>query len=412
MPSNALIVDDDLDVQLLGKMLLSQHGYDVVAVGSFGELARQPGLLNADLILLDFRLGEFTGLDILDYLYDLRLNTPILLVSSCSKATATHAIQVGKAKGLRMLGFLPKTTLLTGLTAFLKPLRKAPNAPSSGELANAIDDNQLFLEFQPQVDLQRGQVIGVEALVRWQDPRRGVLSPASFVRLAEQSGLMVPLTWRILELAFAQQAQWQAQGWDLNVAINIPAAFIQAEGMLDAFDQLTHHSNVSLNHITLELTESVGIECLGYACHVLEALQNRGCNLALDDFGTGYSSLTQLYRLPFSELKIDGSFVSRIEQDKNALAITLSSIELGKRLGLTVVAEGIETASQYARLVEMGCAVGQGYFIARPLTASAFNTWFDKHLQTVSKEQDQLEAKDARSLQGLLSSDLKSRYAF
>lgn len=394
MPSNALIIDDDLDVQLLGKMLLSQHGYEVVAAGSFGELARQPGLLNADLILLDFRLGEFTGLDILDYLYDLRLNTPILLVSSCSPKTAAHTIQVGKAKGLRMLGFLPKTTLLAGLTAFLKPLRKAPSAPSSDELARAIGDQQLFLEFQPQVDLQRGKVIGVEALVRWQDTQRGVLHPDSFIRLAEQSGLIVPLTWRVLELALAQQAQWQAQGWDLNVAINIPAAFIQAEGMLAAFDQLTQNSNASLNHITLELTESVGVECLGYVCHVLDALQTRGCQLALDDFGTGYSSLTQLYRLPFNELKIDGSFVSRIEQDKNALAITLSSIDLGKRLGLTVVAEGIETAAQYARLLDAGCAVGQGYYIARPLTASAFTAWFGKHLLTASVAQNHPRGKE------------------
>ncbi|GEN29408.1 diguanylate phosphodiesterase [Halovibrio variabilis] len=394
MPSNALIIDDDRDAQLLGKMLLSQHGYEVAAAGSFGELARQPGLLNADLILLDFRLGEFTGLDILDYLYDLRLNTPILLVSSCSKTTAARAIQVGKAKGLRMLGFLPKTTLLAGLTAFLKPLRKAPSAPSSDELAHAIGDKQLFLEFQPQVDLQRGLVIGVEALVRWQDPQRGVLFPDSFIRLAEQSGLIVPLTWRVLELALAQQAQWQAQGWDLNVAINIPAAFIQAEGMLASFDQLIQNSNASLNHITLELTESVGVECLGYVCHVLEALQTRGCKLALDDFGTGYSSLTQLYRLPFSELKIDASFVSRIEQDQNALAITLSSIDLGKRLGLTVVAEGIETAAQYARLIDAGCAVGQGYYIARPLTASAFTTWFGKHLLTASVAQNQPRDKE------------------
>lgn len=380
MLTNALVIDDDIEIQLLGKALLSQHGFNVTTAGSLGELARQPALLNAELILLDLGLGEFTGLDILDYLYDLRLRASILLISSCAEEMAASAIAAGKAKGFHMLGFLPKSKFLTHLATFLEPLKHAPKAPTGDELASAIDDNQLFLAFQPQVDLQRGHVLGVEALVRWQDPQRGVLYPDSFIRLAEQSGLMLPLTWRVIELAFAQHAQWQAQGWELNIAINIPAVFVQAEGVLERFDQLSRLYDVQLSKITLELTESVGVDCLGYTRHVLEALKKRGCTLAVDDFGTGYSSLTQLYRLPFSELKIDRSFVSLMDQDNNALAITLSIVDLSKRLGLTTVAEGIETTAQYALLVDAGCEVGQGYHIARPMTAGAFNAWICERL--------------------------------
>lgn len=379
MLSDALIIDDDCNVQLLGRMLLRQHGYQVVTASSFGELVRQPDLLNVELILLDLGLGEFTSLDILEYLYDLRLNASILLISSCTEETAAHALAAGEAKGLKMLGFLPKSKLLTGLKKFLGPLKKAPKAPTADELAKAIRGQQLFLAFQPQISLQpgtqQGQVIGVEALVRWQDPQRGVLYPDSFIPLAEQNGLMLPLTWYVIELALKQQAQWLSLGWDLNVSINIPAAFIQAEGVLEAFDQLTEEQHAVLSKITLELTETAGVECLSYACYVLKALRQRGCKLALDDFGTGHSSLTQLYRLPFSELKIDRSFVSLIDQDKEALVITESIIDLGKRLGLTVVAEGIETSAQFTQLVEAGCTVGQGYCIAHPLTADAFNTW-------------------------------------
>lgn len=379
MLSDALIIDDDCNVQLLGRMLLRQHGYQVVTASSFGELVRQPDLLNVELILLDLGLGEFTSLDILEYLYDLRLNASILLISSCTEETAAHALAAGEAKGLKMLGFLPKSKLLTGLKKFLGPLKKAPKAPTADELAKAIRGQQLFLAFQPQISLQpgtqQGQVIGVEALVRWQDPQRGVLYPDSFIPLAEQNGLMLPLTWYVIELALKQQAQWLSLGWDLNVSINIPAAFIQAEGVLEAFDQLTEEQHAVLSKITLELTETAGVECLSYACYVLKALRQRGCKLALDDFGTGHSSLTQLYRLPFSELKIDRSFVSLIDQDKEALVITESIIDLGKRLGLTVVAEGIETSAQFTQLVETGCTVGQGYCIAHPLTADAFNTW-------------------------------------
>ncbi|MGM0832828.1 EAL domain-containing protein [Halomonas qaidamensis] len=380
MPLSALVIDDDSDVQLLGKMLLCKRGYEVVTAGSLGELARRPALLDAELILLDFGLGEFTGLDILDYLYDLRLNAAILLLSSCSEETASHAIAAGRARGLKMLGFLPKAKLLTGLSPFLEQLQALPKPPTRDELANAIQAGHLYLVFQPKKNLQTGHIIGVEALVRWEDPQRGMLYPDTFIPLAEKSGLMGPLTWCILKLAFAQQERWQARGWDLQIAVNVPAAFLQSEHMLEKFDELTKHRTASLHYLTLELTESVGVECLGYARHILEALRQRGCRLALDDFGTGYSSLIQLYRLPFNELKVDRSFVSLIDHDSRALAITLSVVDLGKQLGMTVVAEGIENEAQQALLIDAGCPVGQGYFISRPLTAQAFNDWMAKTL--------------------------------
>tara|TARA_R110000851_G_scaffold317504_1_gene481013 strand:+ start:288 stop:1532 length:1245 start_codon:yes stop_codon:yes gene_type:complete len=405
MLSNALIIDDDLDVQLLSKMLLRQQGYEVVTAGSLGQLARQPALLNAELILLDFGLGEFTGLDILDYLHDLHLKASILLISSCSQETAESAIAAGKAMGFHMLGFLPKAKLLTDLALFLEPLKTAHRTPTSDDLAKAIREKQLFLAFQPQVDLQHAlqqdQIIGVEALARWQNPERGVLYPDSFISLAEQSGLMIPLTWYVIELALQQQAQWLFQGWNLNLSINITAAFIQEEGMLEVFDKLTQQHQAVLNRLTLELTETVGVECLSYASHVLNALRDRGCKIASDDFGTGHSSLTQLYRLPFNELKIDRSFVSLIDQDQDALVITESIIDLGKRLGLTVVAEGIETAAQHAMLVEAGCAVGQGYFISRPLTAGAFSAWMCERSQSAITAQNEsmLARRNARCVE-------------
>ncbi|PRY65308.1 EAL domain-containing protein (putative c-di-GMP-specific phosphodiesterase class I) [Vreelandella songnenensis] len=389
MLSNALVIDDDPDIQRLGELLLIKHGFSVAKAGSLGELARQPALLNAELILLDIGLGEFTALDILDYLHDLRLKASILFISSCSKETAAAVIASGKAKGFHVLGFLPKSKLISDLSTYIEPLKHTPKAPTEQELSKAITDDQIFLAFQPQIDLQNGRVIGAEALVRWHNPERGVLYPDSFIRLAEQSGLILPLTWRVIELALKQQAQWQAQQWELNVAINIPAAFIKAEGMLDAFNLLTHQHHSALGNISLELTETAGVECLGYACHILKALRQLGCQLALDDFGTGYSSLTQLYRLPFNELKIDRSFVSRIDQDKDALAITLAIISLGKSLGLTVIAEGIETAAQHAMLVGAGCTVGQGYFIARPLTAGAFNAWMCERSHSLAQDHEE-----------------------
>ncbi|WP_252106516.1 MULTISPECIES: EAL domain-containing response regulator [unclassified Halomonas] len=375
MASTALIIDDDKDVQLLSKLLLEQRGFKVETVGSLGELVRQPSLLHVDLILLDLELGEFTGLDILDYLHDLRLNATILLISTNASDIVTRAMEVGRSKGLKMLGFLPKSSFLKGLFAFLSPLKTSARAPTREELVRAIASNELFLVYQPQQDLQRGHIVGVEALVRWQHPTLGLLFPDSFIPMAERHGLIGALTWRVLELALAQQARWQDKGWGLNVAVNIPADFIKEEGVIESFRRLKNHYTTGPVRLTLELTESVGIECLGYARHVLEALRDLGCRLSLDDFGTGYSSLRQLYRLPFGELKVDRSFVSAMEQDDAARAITLSVIDLGKRMGLEIVAEGIETQAQFDLLVEAGCSLGQGYYLARPQSAAAFEQW-------------------------------------
>ncbi|MFG6666198.1 EAL domain-containing protein [Halomonas sp. HNIBRBA4712] len=376
MPSTALVIDDDYDVQHLSKLLLEQHGFAVETVGSLGELARKPALLEAELILLDLGLGKFTGLDILDYLHDLRLQTAVLLISASASQAVDHALEVGRQKGLNMLGFLPKARLLGGLADFLAPLAASAKAPWAAELEHAIESDELFLVYQPKKALKSGEITGVEALVRWQHPRCGLLFPDSFIPLAEKHDLMNALTWQMLELALIQQTRWRALGWDLNIAVNISAEFIRAKGVIKTFDALLKRHALPAPALTLELTESVGIECLGYASHVLEALRDRGCRLALDDFGTGYSSLVQLYRLPFGELKVDRRFVNSLESDEAACAIVLSVIDMGKRLGMDVVAEGIETAHQLERLTQAGCGLGQGYFISRPLTAAAFTHWF------------------------------------
>lgn len=384
MPPSALVIDDDVDIQLLGKMLLSRHGFEVATAGCLGELARKPALLNTNLIVLDFGLGDFTGLDILDYLYDLKINAPILLLSSCNNETAAHAIAKGTSKSLKMLGFLPKARLMTGLSDFIKQIESSPKPPSVGELAQAIKQKHICLAFQPKVSLMTGTVLGVEALVRWEDPARGTIYPDNFIPLAERSGLMVPLTWCILELALAQLSAWHTRGLPLSIAINVPAEFVKAENMLSMFDELCAKHTIDMTKVTLELTESVGVECLGYARHILEELRKRGCKLALDDFGTGYSSLTQLYRLPFDELKIDRSFVSLIDSEPSAQAITLSIVELGARLGMSVVAEGIENADQQAILAKAHCPIGQGYFISRPLSPAVFDEWL-QHQMTMAK---------------------------
>ncbi|MFD2436536.1 EAL domain-containing protein [Modicisalibacter luteus] len=238
-----------------------------------------------------------------------------------------------------------------------------------------------FLAYQPKLELQSGRIAGVEALLRWKDPDCGMIYPDSFIPLAERSRRIVELTWHVLDLALTQQTCWHARGWPLNIAINIPAQLLRTPNMLTAFDRVVARHTSHLGGLTLELTESASIECLSHACQLLSALRERGCRLALDDFGTGYSSLTQLYRLPFDELKLDRSFVSLCDKDHEARAITLAIVDLGRRLDMEVVAEGIETQEQHGLLKAAHCHIGQGYLFARPMAQEQFNGWYSHQAQ-------------------------------
>ncbi|SHF71607.1 EAL domain, c-di-GMP-specific phosphodiesterase class I (or its enzymatically inactive variant) [Modicisalibacter ilicicola DSM 19980] len=378
MAQRALIVDDDIEIQVLGRQLLTRRGYDVVTANGLGELVCQPELLAAELILLDFDLGEFTGLDVMQYLSDLKLNAAIVLLSTCDASTAKRILDAGASSGLRMLGFLSKSRFLKTLDHVIGSLGAPQQALGAENLASAMQQGQLFPAYQPKHDLRSGRVVGVEALVRWKHPQRGVLYPDAFIPLAEQSDQIVELTWYMLAQVLGQQARWRARGWELDIAVNIPAQLFKTPDVLASFDRLLSRHGDSLRGITLELTESAGIECLVHARHLFTALRERGCRWSLDDFGTGYSSLTQLYRLPFDELKLDRSFVAHCDEDREAEAITLSIIELGKRLDMKVVAEGIETRSQHALLKRDGCDHGQGYLFARPMAEAEFATWFAK----------------------------------
>ncbi|MCE3025552.1 EAL domain-containing protein [Salinicola sp. DM10] len=371
----ALVVDDDADIRSLCEQLLVQRGYCVDTATGLEELARSPHRLQVDLILLDFSLGEFTGLDILEYLFDLKIGASILVISGCHQDIATRIIRYGKQRGLDMLGFLHKSKLIAELEGWLIPATSRPSAPTAEDLSRALAEEELFLVYQPKFDLRLNRVVGVEALLRWQEPSRGVISPDVIIPLAERHEMMVELTWRVLGLACRQLQRWRRLGWHLSLAVNVPAAWIRSADLFETFDRLVARYGVTTGNLILEVTESTTLGCLGYAKHVLSGLRQRGCRLSLDDFGTGYSSLMQLHRLTFDELKVDRSFISRLEQDERAEAIALSILDLGHRLGMTVVAEGIENPGQHALLKSAGYDLGQGFWLARPLAEEDFIHW-------------------------------------
>jgi diguanylate cyclase (GGDEF)-like protein len=237
-------------------------------------------------------------------------------------------------------------------------------------LRRALEREQFSLNYQPKVDMETGQITGVEALLRWAHPELGNVSPAQFIPLAEETGLIVPIGRWVLNEACAQAMAWQRRGLlPLSMAVNLsPRQFVD-EHLLQDVDEALAASGMSPVLLQLEVTESMMMRNVGRALKVLDAIQSRGIRLAIDDFGTGYSSMSLMKHFPIDTIKIDRSFVRDLPQDSEDQAIAQAIISMGKALGMTVVAEGVENAEQEAFLRTHGCDEMQGFLISKPLPA-------------------------------------------
>jgi diguanylate cyclase (GGDEF)-like protein len=237
--------------------------------------------------------------------------------------------------------------------------------------------DELVLHYQPKVSVEDGTLYGVEALLRWRHPQRGFIPPGDFIQSAEESGIIGPLTRRVLQLALDQQRAWLAAGREVPVAVNVSARCLQDRAFPAMVEQLLAERGLPARLLTLELTESTIMIDSVYARNALYRLRRAGVTLSIDDFGTGYSSLAYLKNLPVTELKIDRSFITNLGEHTDD-AIVRSVIDLGHNLGLTVVAEGIETAAALEKLYHLGCDLAQGFFIGKPLPADEFNLWLQQ----------------------------------
>jgi EAL domain-containing protein (putative c-di-GMP-specific phosphodiesterase class I) len=244
--------------------------------------------------------------------------------------------------------------------------------PQPEDIREALKLDQFVLYYQPEVELATGRIIGLEALVRWQHPQRGMVAPLAFIPQAEENGLILPLGDWGLGQACRQMQAWR-QAWPeltlLRVCVNLSARQFSRAGLADHVESLMLQTGLSGRHLGLEITESSLIPNIGDAAKLLASLHQLGVSLHMDDFGTGYSSLSHLHSFPFDVLKIDRSFVQRMHIGEQPLQIVQTILELARVLGMDVVAEGIETQEQLRLLRKMGCRYGQGYLFSRPLPA-------------------------------------------
>ena len=240
-----------------------------------------------------------------------------------------------------------------------------------GELRRAIEQDELRLHFQPKVDVCTGALSGVEALVRWQHPDRGLILPDQFIPMAERTGLIRPLGNWVLEAALRQSRAWERDGLAIQIAVNLGAYNLDDSNLARAISGLLERYTVTADRLRVEITETMLMRDPDNARRVLEELRAAGVRVSIDDFGTGYSSLAYLKRLPADELKIDRSFVQHMAEDAGDTAIVRSVIALGHELGLVVTAEGVEDAVSLERLRAFGCDRAQGYYFARPMDADS-----------------------------------------
>jgi EAL domain-containing protein (putative c-di-GMP-specific phosphodiesterase class I) len=235
------------------------------------------------------------------------------------------------------------------------------------------------LHYQPKLTIATGKIDGVEALVRWQHPQRGLLYPDKFLSLAEAAGLMPALTTVVLDQALRQCAAWRAEGVELTVCVNLSASDLLDTELPTLIQALLTNLDLPASALHLEITETVLLSDTDTIIPVLERLDAAGLRVAIDDYGTGYSSLAYLAKLPVHDLKLDQSFIKTMDGERNgarrAAAIVTSTIALAQGLGLGFIAEGVETESSLAKLTALGCETVQGYYLSRPLPADKLLTW-------------------------------------
>jgi len=374
------LLDDEEEMLDMLSDVIETTGLTVQAYSHADHFFEQVKKFEEDAILvLDLKMPDIDGIEVIRRLSTMNA-PPALIIMSGHHAGVLHAAEkLGREQGLEVIAYIGKpinlkrfknlltTTVLDANKIITTKL--TDSEPNFEELQWAINHEQLTLHYQPQFKLSTGAIIGVEALVRWQHPKLGLIYPERFILLAEQQGLIGELSQWVIEKAIKQRQKWHAEGMDILVSVNISSVDIANSSLPEHLAELLEDNKLDPMMLMLEVTESALMEKLVSSLEILTRLRLKGVGLSIDDFGTGYSSLSQLHRVPFTELKIDRSFVANINTDDEAKAIVKTCIILGHELNLQVVAEGVETQEQAEILLALDCDIAQGYFYSKPLIA-------------------------------------------
>jgi len=391
-----LVLDDELLMLKLHAQMLSHLGFSLVTTSQSGHdaLATMDAVPEPpDLILLDLSMPAMDGIEFIRRLVDRKFEGRLILVSGEDERVQRTVEKLAEAHQIRVLGHLSKPVEEDKLAALLRRWRPPSGTfeiawkkmYSAPDVQQAVMGNELTVHYEPKVSIKTGEFVGVEALVRWRHPKDGLVVPQQFVAVAEANGLIYPLTRFVFSTAMSQSAVWRAGGLSIRMAVNVSVDVLASLDFAGFAHEQATRAGVPPKDVTIEVTESRLMQDMRAPLEVLTRLHLMRFQLSIDDFGTGYSSLTQLQDIPFSELKIDRSFVHRANADQTVRTMYGTCLGLAKKLKMSTVAEGVEDRHDWEFVRTSECETAQGYFLGRAMPPEAILPWAAKWRERVRR---------------------------
>ncbi|WP_027856393.1 EAL domain-containing response regulator [Marinobacterium jannaschii] len=389
-----LVVDDDALMLHLMRRQLMIIGFDSIHCINDPNVALKILELSPagiDLIICDLKMPGVDGIEFIRVLVKIKYKGKLILVSGEDRRLLMLANKLALAHDLNIIGALIKPVTPEQLKNVISngkvkgdALEHRKRVYKSSELKHAIEHGEIEVYYQPQVSLKTGKVTGIEALARWAHPEDGLVYPDQFIRLAEDSELIGSLTSSLIDQVLTHMEWWIEHGLEMNVSVNISMNSLVSIDYPDIIAAKAFEKNIPLSSLVLEVTESCLMHNDPKQMDIFARLKIKGFGLSIDDFGTGYSTLEKLRDIPFSEMKIDKGFVLGACEDPSLAAIVKSNVALAHELGMSVVAEGIETEADWNFAAGSGCNIAQGYFISPPIPVNDVMFWVEKWKQRMS----------------------------
>lgn len=388
------IVDDDIEFSLLLSDISSPHVPELKVFHDPVTFFSDIELTAKDIVILDIKMPKMDGIEVLRELADKRISSSLILISGVESGVLNSTAMLAKELGLNIAAQLPKPFTPQKLVDVLakivaddqvRAFKQASSAVdetlsfSKAEIEDGLSKGQITLFYQPQIDLDTCQLCSVEGLVRWAHPTLGLVPPNVFLPQVHKHNLLDALTDHVIECAINAESSWNKLGIEINTSINVNASNVINLSLPEKLEALANNAAITPSKICLEVTESELMTELIPSMDTLTRLRLKGFRLSIDDFGTGFSSLLQLYRIPFTELKIDRSFIKNLATNPESRIIVETCILLAHKLGMTVVAEGIEDRETFTILHELGCDIGQGFYFSKPLPEHELHVWLHEN---------------------------------